>query len=111
MIEVACGVMYNKDNKILMGKRMSKNENYPNKWEFPGGQKEKNDSVLILAIEDFTSAIDLNDQYVQSYHNRGLCHELMGDFISAKVDYATALKIDPFFTLSVKALNSLDSIQ
>ena len=79
---------------------------YSDSWE-----KEKNDSVLVLAIEDFTSAIDLNDQYVQSYHNRGLCYELMGDFISAKVDYATALKIDPFFTLSVNALNSLDSIQ
>ncbi|HAE31242.1 MAG TPA: hypothetical protein DCF89_09010 [Flavobacteriales bacterium] len=70
--------------------------------------QESKDSVLILAIEDFTSAIGINDQYVQAYHNRGLCFELMGDYVSAKVDYATALKIDPSFTLSLNALNALD---
>ena len=70
--------------------------------------QESKDSVLILAIEDFTSAIEINDQYVQAYHNRGLCFELMGDYVSAKVDYATALKIAPSFTLSLNALNALD---
>lgn len=77
---------------------------YQNNWNV-----EKRDSVLTLAIEDFTSALNINSQYVQSYHNRGVCHELMGDVLSAKVDYSTALKIDPFFALSENALKSLNN--
>jgi len=45
MIEAACGIMYNKENKILVGKRLAKNKNYPNFWEFPGGKKEQNETI------------------------------------------------------------------
>ena len=77
---------------------------YHNEWD-----KEKNDSVLALAIKDFTSAVNINSQYVQSYHKRGVCYELMGDTLSAKLDYSTALKIDPFFDLSEYALKSINN--
>lgn len=69
--------------------------------------KQYNDSVLVMAIEDFTSAIDLNDQYVQCYYNRGLAYQYIDDIVSAKVDYATALKIDPDFELANEALRNL----
>ncbi len=67
-----------------------------------------NDSVLVLAVEDFSSAINLNSNYVQAYYNRGVCYEQLGEKVNAKTDYATALKIDPNFELANKALRKLD---
>jgi len=69
--------------------------------------KEVNDSVIILALEDFSSAIEINDQYVTAYYNRGLCYSLIGDVNSAKVDYATAVKIAPDFIRAQQALDEL----
>jgi tetratricopeptide (TPR) repeat protein len=69
--------------------------------------KEYNDSIIILALEDFSSAIEINDLYVTAYYNRGLCYSLIDDVNSAKVDYATAVKLEPSFAMAQEALNSL----
>jgi len=45
MIHVACGIMYNEKNKILMGKRKKDDIDYPNIWEFPGGKLESNETL------------------------------------------------------------------
>ena len=44
MAHVACGIMYNNRNKILLGKRHS-NGPYPGIWEFPGGKLEEGESL------------------------------------------------------------------
>ena len=44
LTEVACGVMYNKEGKILMGLRPPGNL-YPGIWEFPGGSREPNETI------------------------------------------------------------------
>ena len=45
MIHVVCGIMYNKKNEILMGKRKKDDPDYPNIWEFPGGKLEPNETL------------------------------------------------------------------
>ena len=86
MIHVACGIMYNKDNKILMGKRMSKNDNYPNKWEFPGGQKEDNENIHECLkrewMEELNLHIEIEKEIHQSTHDdRFHCRFFVGKII------------------------------
>ena len=42
-IEVAVGVVYNKDGRVLVGQRVFKDQ-YFGKWEFPGGKIEQGES-------------------------------------------------------------------
>jgi 8-oxo-dGTP diphosphatase len=44
MLNVVCGVLIS-DNKILLTKRSSKLKVMPNKYEFPGGKIENNESL------------------------------------------------------------------
>ena len=82
MIDVACGVMYNKDNKILMGKRMSKNDNYPNKWEFPGGQKEDNENIHECLKREWMEELNLHisiEQFLCTTTHKDIsCHFFVG---------------------------------
>jgi len=68
MIEVACGIMYNKDGKILMGKRTSDNQNYPGKWEFPGGQKEENESIRECLKREWMEELNLHIKIEKEIH-------------------------------------------
>jgi len=68
MIEVACGVMYNKEGKILMGKRMGTNENHPGKWEFPGGQKEENESIRECLKREWIEELNLHIEIEKEIH-------------------------------------------
>jgi len=43
-MKVACGIMFDNSNKILMGLRSDKGSN-PNIWEFPGGKCEANETL------------------------------------------------------------------
>jgi len=86
MNEVACGVMYNKDNKILMGKRMSKNENYPNKWEFPGGGREIGETIQECLkrewMEELNLHIEIEKEIHQStYDDRFNCRFFIGKIL------------------------------
>ena len=68
MIEVACGVMYNKEGKILMGKRRETNENHPNKWEFPGGQKEENENIHECLKREWMEELNLHIEIEKEIH-------------------------------------------
>ncbi len=68
MIEVACGIMYNKDGKILMGKRTSDNQNHPGKWEFPGGQKEENESICECLKREWMEELNLHIKIEKEIH-------------------------------------------
>lgn len=86
MIEVACGVMYNNDNKILMGKRMSDNENYPNKWEFPGGQKEDNENIYECLEREWMEELNIHIEIEKEIHqsiqdDRFLCRFFVGKIL------------------------------
>lgn len=72
-----------------------------------GGSADYNDSIMLAGVNDFSNAIKLNSNYVQAYHNRGLCFETLGDVVAAKLDYATALKIDQTFVPSQQGLDRL----
>lgn len=68
MIEVTCGIMYNKDGKILMGKRKETNENHPGKWEFPGGQKEENESIRECLKREWMEELNLHIKIEKEIH-------------------------------------------
>jgi 8-oxo-dGTP diphosphatase len=59
------GAVLIKNNKILLPKRSSSLKTYPNKYEFPGGKVEKNET-LVQALkrelkEELSIDIDLNN--------------------------------------------------
>ncbi|XP_068593480.1 tetratricopeptide repeat protein 32 [Cebidichthys violaceus] len=49
------------------------------------------------AVEDFTSAIETDDQYEVPFYNRGLIRYRLGFFDDAKSDFQRALKLNPDF--------------
>ena len=58
MIHVACGIMYNKKNEILMGKR-KKDDVHPNIWEFPGGKLEPNETLEECLCREWKEELNL----------------------------------------------------
>lgn len=57
------------------------------------------------AIEDYTTALQLNPRFVVSYYNRGQVHYRMGRFEQAIDDLERALQLDPTFTDALLNLN------
>ncbi|XP_070705703.1 tetratricopeptide repeat protein 32 [Pempheris klunzingeri] len=49
------------------------------------------------AVEDYTSAIQTDDQFETPFYNRGLIHYRLGFFDDAKSDFQQALKLNPDF--------------
>jgi len=56
---IACGVMYNDEGKILLGKRKANNPNYPNKWEFPGGKREDGETIFECLEREWKEEMNL----------------------------------------------------
>lgn len=82
---------------------------YVNMLQYSDDQPRKSrDSLLSATISLLDQAINIDPSYVEAYHNRGVCYEYLGDIPSAKTDYATALKVDPEFTLANEALDALN---
>jgi len=50
---------------------------------------------LALARSDFTNAIELNQEFVNPYYNRGLILEHQGDIAGAVSDYTRVIQLDP----------------
>jgi len=46
------------------------------------------------AIEDYTSAIDLDSSLIQAYNNRGVAYVLLTEFQEAKADFDQVLELD-----------------
>ena len=58
-MEVACGIMYNKAGKILLGLRSEDGPN-PGYWEFPGGQLEEGETIEECLKREWIEELDLN---------------------------------------------------
>lgn len=88
MIEVACGVMYNSENKILMGKRPNQ-KFYAGYWEFPGGQLEKNETIEECLVREWIEELNLKikiekEVYSYYYDSKYLCRFFKGKIIDEK---------------------------
>ena len=59
MKQVACGIMYNENNQILLGKRHP-NGPYPNIWEFPGGKLEKGETLEECLKREWKEELNLS---------------------------------------------------
>lgn len=60
------------------------------------------------AIQFFTKAIDQDSTYLEAIYNRGLAFECIGNFQSARQDFAYSLHLDATYEPSIEALNRLD---
>lgn len=47
------------------------------------------------AVKHFTDAIQADNSYAESYFNRGLCFEALGNVAGARADYEKALRMKP----------------
>lgn len=92
---IACGVMYNDEGKILMGKRKANNPNYPNKWEFPGGKREHGETIFECLErewkEEMNLFIDISLRPLASMEcgRNKICHFLVGRILD---EYELELK-------------------
>ena len=59
MITVVCGILIWGD-KVLIGKRLGDNPNHPNKWEFPGGKVESNETTWEACKREFKEELDID---------------------------------------------------
>tara|TARA_B100000035_G_C21035720_1_gene570842 strand:- start:5678 stop:6043 length:366 start_codon:yes stop_codon:yes gene_type:complete len=79
-LEVACGIMYNKDNKILLALRKD-NEC----WEFPGGKLEKNETIEECLQREWSEELNLEiiikHELCQYMSNNYLCRFFIGQII------------------------------
>ncbi len=70
MITVTAAILI-KDNKIFLARRNSESK-HPGKWEFPGGKKERGESVeqgLYREIkEEFSINISVNEFFAESIY-------------------------------------------
>lgn len=72
-----------------------------------GHLKQRLENQIDSAIFFYSQAISAQKDYVEAYHNRGMCYEIKGDVQSAKQEFLEALKYDKDFTLSIDAYNRL----
>lgn len=82
---VACGIMFNKQGKILMGLRSS-NGPYPGFWEFPGGQLEEGETFEECLHREWTEELNLKitiekEIYTSTYDNY-LCRFFVGKIVN-----------------------------
>tara|TARA_B100001057_G_scaffold433182_1_gene461902 strand:+ start:91 stop:477 length:387 start_codon:yes stop_codon:yes gene_type:complete len=84
--EVACGIMYNKNGKILMGLRPLNNR-YGGFWEFPGGVLEKYETIEECLkrewIEELNLEINIEKEiYSSIYDDKFICRFFKGTIIN-----------------------------
>lgn len=81
---VACGIMFNKSGKILMGLRSSKGP-YPGFWEFPGGHLEKEETIEECLhrewMEELNLKITIEKEVYTSTYDKYLCRFFVGKII------------------------------
>ena len=60
------------------------------------------------AVQFFTKAINQDTTYIEAVYNRGLAFECLGDYQSARQDFAYSLHLDANYEPAIEALNRLD---
>ena len=63
------------------------------------------------AVQFFTKAINQDTTYIEAVYNRGLAFECIGDYPSARQDFAYSLHLDATYEPAIEALNRLDKKQ
>lgn len=66
-MKVACGVMYDRNGKILMGFRSEKYAN-PNYWEFPGGKCERGETLEECLHREWKEELNLTIEIDKLLH-------------------------------------------
>ncbi len=59
MIQVACGFVFNSEQKILIAQKASNHKLYANLWEFPGGKFEAGEGALAALERELKEELDL----------------------------------------------------
>lgn len=59
------------------------------------------------AINFYTQAIGSDKNYFEAYYNRGLCHELLGNFDQAELDFRKALEINSSYDYAALSLDRI----
>jgi 8-oxo-dGTP diphosphatase len=77
MKDVACGIMYDTKNKILMGQRKDIQV-----WEFPGGKQEEGENILDCLRREWMEELNLEieiDKEIHSHEQDGFrCRFFIG---------------------------------
>ena len=71
--------------------------------------KPESDTTLRRAIEFFSTAYGLYEDYDQAYYNEGLCYEYLKEYENAEKSYRKALEVNSEFKPARDALNILRS--
>ena len=87
MKHVACGIMYDNHNRVLLGKRHSKGP-YPNIWEFPGGKLEDRETIEECLHREWLEELNLSIvidtkliTFVSMTEKNTTCHFFIGRII------------------------------
>tara|TARA_B100000674_G_scaffold417897_1_gene368063 strand:+ start:949 stop:1317 length:369 start_codon:yes stop_codon:yes gene_type:complete len=84
MKTAACGIMYNKEGKILMGLRPNNNK-YGGYWEFPGGKLEKNETIQECLkrewIEELNLSIEIDKEVYKYRYANFFCRFFVGKIL------------------------------
>lgn len=87
--EVACGVMYNSENKVLIGLRRDCNV-----WEFPGGKREGEETIQDCLRREWLEELNLEVEVkreVCSYNSA--CTKYMCRFFMGRILDDTKLEV------------------
>ena len=58
-IEVAVGILTNRDDKVLVGQRLVKDDYYQ-KWEFPGGKLERHETCEQALVRELKEELGIS---------------------------------------------------
>ena len=87
-MEVACGVMFTKDGKILMGLRPRHTEG-GGFWEFPGGKRERGETIEECLhrewMEELNLSIYIEKELYQYRYKKYLCRFFIGIIVDESV--------------------------
>tara|TARA_R100001460_G_scaffold31940_2_gene62785 strand:- start:2780 stop:3178 length:399 start_codon:yes stop_codon:yes gene_type:complete len=59
LIKVVCGILIHNDT-ILVGKRLNDSKMFPNKWEFPGGKIELNETPFQALKREWKEELEID---------------------------------------------------
>lgn len=111
MKHVACGIMYDNHNRVLLGKRHSKGP-YPNIWEFPGGKLENRETIEECLQREWLEELNLSIvidtklvTFVSVTEKNTTCHFFVGRIIDlSKLQVNVHECVDFFYPYQMKQL-------